>query len=62
MTANTLRMLLFGCLVMMIVLAGLYLRRRRLSTGQYLLWGLLALLVPLLGPYLVIAAQPGERK
>lgn len=62
MTADTLRTLLFGCLVMMVILAGFYLRRRRLPTSHYLLWGLLALSVPVLGPYIVIATQPGKLK
>lgn len=42
------------------MLAVLFLRQRKLSTLGYLMWGLLALFIPILGPYLVIAARPGE--
>jgi hypothetical protein len=51
---------LFACLFGMVVIAVAYLRQRKLSTTAFLLWGLLALLLPVLGPYLVIASQPGE--
>jgi hypothetical protein len=44
------------------VLAVLFLRGRKLTVFQYLLWGLLALLLPVLGPYLVIAARPGQMR
>lgn len=46
------------CMLGMMVLAGLYLRRRPLSPAQYLAWGALILL-PLVGPFLVILLQPG---
>jgi hypothetical protein len=42
-------------------LALVYLRRRRMSTRAHALWGIFALLVPVLGPFLVIAVQPGRR-
>lgn len=38
-----------------------FLRRRRMPAAQYALWGLLALALPGLGPFLVIAIQPGRR-
>ena len=57
-----LRGLLIATLVTMAVLAILYLRRRQLSTLSYLAWGLLALMVPGLGPFLVILARPGSRQ
>ena len=60
MTAEILRLLLIGFLFAMFLLAVLYLRRRRLSPTAYVLWVLLALLVPILGPFLVILARPGE--
>ena len=40
-------------------LALAYLRRRRMSLRAYALWVSFALLVPALGPFLVIAVQPG---
>jgi hypothetical protein len=59
MTAETMRLLLAGCLVAMFALAMLSLRRRPLTIGQFVAWGLLALLVPALGPFLVILIKPG---
>jgi hypothetical protein len=46
----------------MFFLAVLYLARRRMSWHQYLGWGLVAVIFPLLGPFLVIASRPGERR
>lgn len=60
MNAETLRLLLAGILVAMVVLARLTLRRQPLPFSQYTLWGLFALLVPALGPFLVILLQPGK--
>ncbi|MDP2995502.1 MAG: hypothetical protein Q8N46_10325 [Anaerolineales bacterium] len=60
MNSETLRLLLAGFLVAMYVLANLYLRRQPLTFSQYTLWGLFALLVPALGPFLVILLQPGK--
>ncbi len=62
MTAEYLRTLLIAFLVIMYLLAILYLRRRKLSPGAYILWGLLALILPALGPFLVILAKPGENR
>jgi len=60
MTATTLRLLLSLVLFVELLLALLYLRRRGLKPGQFLLWGLIALLVPLAGPLFVIACRPGK--
>jgi hypothetical protein len=60
MNTETLRLLLAGNLVAMYVLAMLSLRRQLLTVSQYTLWGLFALLVPALGPFLVILLQPGK--
>jgi len=51
---------MLACLFGMVMVAVLYLRQRKLSTMAYLLWGLLALMLPVIGPYLVITARPGE--
>ena len=59
-TAETMRALLVDCMAGMALLAAFYLRRREMSTGAYVAWGLLALLVPLLGPFLVILNHPGH--
>jgi hypothetical protein len=60
MNAETLHLMLTGYLVAMFVLALVYLRRRPLTWIQFAAWGLLALLVPALGPFLVILSQPGK--
>jgi len=62
MTAEILRLLLAGFLVAMLLLALLYLRRGPLTPLQAAAWGLFALLVPALGPFLVILARPGRSR
>ncbi len=57
--AEILRGLLVADVVGMFALAVLYLRRRRLAWHQYLGWGLVALVFPVFGPFVVIAAHPG---
>jgi len=57
-TADVLRILLLATIVALAVLALLYLRRRRLDWQTGLAWVLLALLVPVLGPILVISLRP----
>lgn len=59
-TAVTLRVILLAVLFGMLMIAVLYLRQRKLSTLAYVLWGIFALLLPVIGPYLAIASQPGE--
>jgi hypothetical protein len=58
-TVTTLRVLLVINIIAMAGLAFAYLRQRRLSWPQFCGWGLLALAVPLLGPFLVILSRPG---
>jgi len=60
MNAAVLRLLLAVSLIAMYVLAMLYLCRRRLGLGVYLFWGLFALSLPALGPFLVILTRPGS--
>ncbi len=57
LSPETMRILLAACIVAMALLAILYLRRRELSTPEHIACGLLILL-PLLGPFLVILASP----
>ncbi|HSF81137.1 MAG TPA: hypothetical protein VLA49_07880 [Anaerolineales bacterium] len=59
-TADIMRLLLVGCLLGMAFLAAAYLRRRALTMPEYFGWGLLILLVPLFGPFLVIYLRPGR--
>lgn len=58
MTVETVRLLLVGCLLGLYIQAMFYLRRRSLTLVQFAAWGLLALLVPALGPFLVIVSRP----
>ena len=60
MNVASISVLLVLCLVGMYVLAMLSLRRRDLSLGWYAFWGLLALLLPAVGPFLVLLLQPGK--
>jgi hypothetical protein len=53
------RILLVICAGGMILLTVLFLRRRQMSWSEYLAWGLLAVLLPFLGPFLVILSKPG---
>ncbi|MFC1936281.1 hypothetical protein ACFLYP_01295 [Chloroflexota bacterium] len=59
---HVMRISILVCQLVMTLLAVFYLRRRRLTTWEYVLWGLLALLLPILGPYLVISSRPGESR
>ncbi len=60
--ADVLRMMLMVCIAGMFALAMVYLVQRRLAWHQYLGWGLVALIFPILGPFLVIANRPGVRR
>ena len=59
-SATTMRILLLLCLLGMQVIGAFYLRQRRLSFFGYLAWGLLAVTIPALGPFLVIILAPGQ--
>ena len=59
---DVLRIMLMVCIAGMFTLAVIYLVQRRLAWHQYLGWGLVALIFPILGPFLVIANRPGVRR
>ncbi len=59
-TPDVIRLLLAIGLLSMAILAIVYLRRRELTITEYIGWGLLIVLLPLLGPFLVIFSQPGK--
>ena len=61
-TPELLRILLAATLIGLALFAGLYLNRRQLTSLETLGWGLVVLMVPLLGPFLVILAKPGKSK
>lgn len=52
--------LILLCLIGMALLAVFFLRTRRMTLYSYIAWGLLALMVPVLGPFLVILSHPGD--
>ena len=59
-TTGVIRTVLLVDIVALALLALIYLRQRRLSMMEYFGWGMLALLIPVLGPFLVISNRPGE--
>ena len=59
---DLMRAMLLLCWLGMAILAAFFLRTRRLPFSTYLLWGLLALFLPLLGPFLVILSNPGSKR
>lgn len=59
LTAAMVRSLLMIDMAGMAVLALFFLRHRRMDWVSYCGWGLLAIGVPVLGPFLVIARRPG---
>jgi hypothetical protein len=59
---EVMRLVLILCTVCMALLAAFFLRGRSLSVAAYLGWGLLILLVPLVGPFLVILMHPGSQR
>ena len=59
---DIMRALLVICLLGMAVLAALFLRQRSLSLIAYLGWGLLIILLPILGPFLVLLTRPGKQR
>ena len=59
LTADFMRQLLLLCWIGMVLLAVFFLRGRRLTFFQYLGWGLMAVLVPFLGAFLVVLLHPG---
>ncbi len=58
-TANVVRTLLIVDMVGLALLALVYLWQRRMSRMQILGWSVLALAIPVMGPFMVIASRPG---
>jgi hypothetical protein len=62
MPANgIIRVLIILDVISMALLAIFYLRKRRLTWWKFFGWGLLALMLPLVGPFIVIFIRPGKR-
>ena len=62
LSATTMRALLVLSLLGMSLLAGLYLRRRQLPLIAYFGWGLLVIMLPALGAFIVLLSKPGMSK
>ncbi|HSV85355.1 MAG TPA: hypothetical protein VLH85_02200 [Levilinea sp.] len=60
MNATIIRILLISVIIGMALLAFFYLKQRKLATREFIRFALLAICVPLLGPFLVIVFQPGK--
>ena len=58
-TSDIIKIFLLLDILGMGLLAMFYLSRRALGWTEYLAWGLFAVLLPVLGPFLVIALRPG---
>ncbi|MFM8320331.1 MAG: hypothetical protein ACKOC5_05375 [Chloroflexota bacterium] len=61
LSPGEMRTLLLVCMLGMLIIAGLFLRRRGLSPAQTLGWGAL-LMLPLSGPFLVLLIRPGSKR
>jgi hypothetical protein len=61
-TPDLMRLALLAGMLAMVIVAAFYLRQRKLSTLAYTAWGLIAILVPIAGPFLVIWIQPGSQR
>ena len=62
LTTDTLQLLLVVYFLAMSFLAAFYLRRRNLSLLEYTAWGIIAILLPAVGPFLVIWMRPGQKQ
>ncbi len=62
LSAQTLNLLLAGCIISFNILAAFFLRGRKLSFWEYTGWGIFATLLPIIGPFIVIWIQPGQHR
>ena len=56
------RFLLVACMLSLALVATFFLRQRRLAPLEYAFWGLAAILLPVVGPFLVIWIKPGNQR
>jgi hypothetical protein len=61
-SAHMMRLLLLGCILSLNILAAFYLRNRKLSLWAYTSLGIAAIVLPIVGPFIVIWIQPGKRR
>jgi hypothetical protein len=62
MSPDLMRSLLLVCMLTMVNLAVFYLRQRKLTHLAYIFWGLVAIMIPIIGPFVVIWMKPGEQQ
>ncbi len=62
LSADTLRLMILGCILSLNILAALFLRGRKLSLWEYTGWGIVAMILPIIGPFIVIWVQPGHQR
>jgi hypothetical protein len=60
MTADVIRTMLIVDMVALVLLALIYIRQRKMSIVEYCCWSLLAIILPVIGPFIVIANRPGQ--
>ena len=61
LSPDLMRSLLLVCMLTLAILSIYYLRQRDLTHLAYFFWGLIAILVPIIGPFVVIWRNPGEQ-
>ena len=61
LSPDLMRSLLLVCMLTMVILAVFYLRQRKLTQMAYVFWGLIAILIPIIGPFVVIWMRPGQQ-
>jgi hypothetical protein len=61
LSPDLMRSLLLVCMLTLAILAIFYLRQRNLTYLAYFFWGVIAILVPIIGPFVVIWMKPGEQ-
>ena len=62
LTPDLMRSLLLVCMLTMAILAVFCLRQRKLAHPAYFFWGLVAILIPIIGPFIVIWIKPGKQQ
>jgi hypothetical protein len=61
-TPDLMRVMLLVGMLAMAIMAAFYLRQRKLSILAYAAWGLVAILIPIAGPFFVIWIKPGGKR
>jgi membrane-bound metal-dependent hydrolase YbcI (DUF457 family) len=59
-SAGVMRLFLGLGVMVMALMAIFYLRQRRMPFHEYLAWGLMAIFMPVFGPFWVIYMRPGQ--